>query len=509
MRYGILLIVILALMLPSCMEDFLNVPSQTTLTSDKYFQTEQDFKAAINSTYAPLREMYAGSSPVSNGANGLYVLAEMHSDNTRYLLNPGFRATLYQESAADFIYEASNTISTFQYRINYRVIARANQVLYSIGNAKFPEGSKNNIKGQALFLRAFAYFNLVQYFSSVPLHLTPVTTLEETALPLSAPEVVIDQVISDVSAAVELLPEKSAQETGRITKGAARMLLANGFLVKKDYTSAETQLKAIVNSGEYKLMADYASVFNPANKNNIESLFEIQYRQGTDGYSSTFCYSFLPYPLAKDTVALLTGVSNPNILSNGEGLNIPTPDLLAVFEPGDKRFRASIGFTSIMTGERVPFCKKFLHPHLLLNQSDNNWPVYRFAETLLFLAEAVNEQNRPAEAMTYINNVIGSGSVSIRGRAGLGSINAETQADVRDAIEKERRRELAFENKRWTDLIRTGRAVETITVYGQKVVTNPAKYYFPSGYRPPAMAFKEIKLTWPLPADESLYSPYF
>ena len=509
MRYGKFSLVILALLFTSCMEDFLNIPSQTTLTSEIYFQTEQDFKAAINSTYAPLREMYAGSSPVSTGANGLYVLAEMHSDNTRYLLNPGFRATLYQESAADFIYEASNTISTFQYRINYRMIARTNQILYSIDKVEFSEVSKDNIKGQALFLRAFAYFNLVQYFGSVPLHLTPVTTLEETALPLSAPEVVIDQVISDVSAAVELLPEKSAQETGRITKGAARMLLANVFLVRKNFASAEIQLKAIVNSGEYKLMADYASVFIPANKNNIESIFEIQYRQGTDGYSSTFCYSFLPYPLAKDTVALLTGVSNPNILSNGEGLNIPTPDLIAVFEPGDLRFTASIGFTSIMTGERVPYCKKFLHRHLLLNQSDNNWPVYRYSEVLLFLAEAVNEQNRPSEALTYINNVIGSSSVSIRGRAGLGPISAVTQADVRDAIEKERRMELAFENKRWTDLIRSEKAVEAITEYGEKVIANPGKYYFPAGYLPPAMAFKEIKLTWPLPADESLYSPFF
>jgi len=509
MIYRKLTIVILALLFPSCMEDFLNVPSQTTLTSEIYFKTDQDLRSAINSTYAPLREMYAGSSPVSTNANGLYVLAEMHSDNTRYLLNPGFRATLYQESAADFIYEASNSISTFQYRINYRIIARANQTLYSIEKAEFSEGFKDNIKGQALFLRAFAYFNLVQYFGSVPLHLTPVTTLEETALPLSAPDIVINQVISDVSAAVELLPEKNAQETGRITKGAARMLLANVFLVKKNYASAEIQLKAIVNSGEYKLMPDYALVFNPANKNNIESIFEIQYRQGTDGYSSTFCYSFLPYPLAKDTVALLTGVSNPNILSNGEGFNIPTPDLIAVFEPGDLRFNASIGFTSIMTGERIPYCKKFLHHHLLLNQSDNNWPVYRYAETLLFLAEAVNEQNRPAEALTYINNVIGSSSVSIRGRAGLGPVFANTQADIRDAIERERRTELAFENKRWTDLVRSEKAVEAIAEYGQKVIADPGKYYFPAGYSPPAMAFKEIKLTWPLPADESLYSPYF
>jgi hypothetical protein len=162
-----------------------------------------------------------------------------------------------------------------------------------------------------------------------------------------------------------------------------------------------------------------------------------------------------------------------------------------------------------MTGGRVPYCKKFLHSHLQLNQCDDNWPVYRYAEVLLFLAEAINEQNRPAEALTYINNVISSSPVSIRGRAGLEPISASTQADVRDAIEKERRKELAFENKRWTDLVRTEKAVEVIAAYGAKVISNPVKYYFPTSYEPPAMSFKDIKLVWPLPADESLYSPYF
>jgi hypothetical protein len=91
----------------------------------------------------------------------------------------------------------------------------------------------------------------------------------------------------------------------------------------------------------------------------------------------------------------------------------------------------------------------------------------------------------------------------------LGSISATTQAVVREAIAKERRIELAFENKRWLDLVRTGKAVEVISAYGEKVLSDPGKYYFPKSYAPPAMSYKEIKLVWPLPADESLYSPYF
>jgi starch-binding outer membrane protein, SusD/RagB family len=509
MKSKTIIIGLLALLLASCGEDFLNIPSETSLTNEIYFKTEADFKAAINAAYSPLRALYIGQSPVSTGANGLYVLADMHSDNGRYVLNPGFRATLDQENAADFIYEASNTVSTFQYRQNYLIIARANQILFSIDGVAFDEASKSNIKGQSLFLRAFSYFNLVQLFGSVPMHLMPVTTIKETALPLSEPDAIYTQIISDITSAIELLPEKSAQEAGRITKGAAKILLANVYMVQKNYSSAETILKEIVSSGQYALLADYASIFSPSRKNNSESVFEIQYRQGTDGYSSTFCYSFLPYPLSRDTVAVLTGVTNPNTLSGGEGYNTPSPDLIASYEPGDRRFKASVAYTTITTGGRFPYCNKFLHTHQQLNQADDNFPVYRFAEVLLFLAEAINEQNRPAEALTYINNVQGASPASIRGRAGLSPITAASQSAVRDAIDHERRIELAFENKRWFDLVRTGKAVEVITAYGARVKANPTAYYFPAGFVPPAQSFSDIKLVWPLPADESLYTPYF
>ncbi len=509
MKSKIFLFATLAVLLSGCGDKFLNVPSETSLTSEVFFKTQADFTAAINANYAPLRVMYTGTTPVSEGATGLYLLTEMHSDNARYILNPGFRATLNQENAADFITEASNTVSTFQYRTNYVVIARANQILATIDGVDFAAESKGNIKGQALLLRAFSYLNLVQLFGSVPMHLTPVKTIEETALPLATADAVMTQILADAKAAKDLLPEKSKAVAGQITKGTARMILANVYMLKKDYASAETVLKEIVASGEYKIMADYASLFLPANKNNSESIFEIQFQQGTDGYASSFFYSFIPYPSSTETIAALTGVSNPNIQSGGEGFNAPTPELIAAYEAGDKRYDASIGTAPIVGGTLFPYCKKYTHPHLLLGQTNDNWPVYRYAEVLLFLAEALNEQNKSAEALTYINTPIGSSPVSIRGRAGLDPITVSAQADVRTAIAKERRVELAFENKRWFDLVRTGKAVETITAYGAKVKASPSTYYFPTGYTPNASAFTKIDLVWPLPADESLYSTYF
>ena len=497
-----IIIGVLALMVTSCGKDFLNVPSQTSLTTEVYFKTESDFVQAINGTYAPLRVMYSGT--VLNGnPDGLsaFVLGEMHSDNTRYILNPSFRARIDMENAADFIHEPANTVSTANYQNAYQIIGRANQILNFIDGVTFTEATKNNVKGQALFLRAFGYYDLVQYFGSVPLHLTPVSSLGETALPLSTPEEIFGQIVKDAQLAITLLPEKSAQESGRATKGSAKILLANVYMIEKNYTAAETLLKEIVASGEYALLANYGAIYDPANKNNKESIFEIQYKQGTDGYSSSFIYQMFPYPLGADTLAKLTQVTDPNALTLGEGLNTPTPDLIEAYEAGDLRKDASIGYVHTSDGGFFPYVRKYLHPHTLRLNSNDDWPVYRYAEVLLFLAEALNEEAKPAEALPYLNLV--------RNRAGLTNVTETGQAALRDIILKERRVELAFENKRWFDLVRTGKAIEVITAYGARVKANPVKYYFQAGYLPVPAAFANILLTWPLPASESLLSPYF
>ncbi len=512
MRNKIILLGILGTLLMSCGEDFLTISSKTALTDDVYYKTEADLKAAVNAVYAPLRVLFTGTSATSEGANAAYIMGEMHSDNARYIINPLFRATVNQEQVADFIHLASNSVSTFKYQRTYSVIAAANKVLSTVDAAEFKdESARNNVKGQALCLRAFSYFDLVQYFGSVPMHLEPVTTFEGTAAPLASVDQLYAQIIADLTKAIDLLPTRSNQaDLGRVTKGTAQMILANVYMVQRNYALAETLLKAIVSSGEYSLMPDYAAVFNPANKNNSESIFEIQYCQGTDGYSSTFCYGMLPYPMDISTVAELTGVSDPQPLNGGEAFNVPSPDIIEAYEAGDLRFNATVGYAKDIHGTQFPFCKKYLHPHLQFGLSNDNWPVYRYAEVLLFLAEAINEQGKPvSEALSYLNTPVGKSPVSLRGRAGLNPIVAGSQEEARQAIAKERRIELAFENKRWLDLVRTGKAVEVMTAFGARVKANPARYYFPTGYRPSDQAFSKIELVWPLPSAEAMYTPYF
>lgn len=486
----------LSLFISSCSSDFLDIPSETSLSTATFYKTEKDLQQAVNAAYAPLRNLYNNTPGVNN--SGAWLMGEMRSDNTRYIFNASYRAVIDQEAISDFTNQPANSISTAKYTTNYQIIARANQVLASVDGVDFAEASKNNIKGQAYFLRALAYFDLVQYFGKVPLHLTPVTNREEAALPLSEVDAVYTQIIADASEAASLLPKKSAQEAGRATSGAAQTLLGNVYAVQKNWPAAETVLKAVIDSGEYSLLGDYAAAFSISNKNSSESVFEVQFKEGTEGYAGNFIYEMLPMPMSAEQVTSITGASGAQALTV-ESFNIPTPEILAAYEAGDLRKDISIATATLSDGKTYPYIKKLLQPHTQAGFTGTNWPVYRYSEVLLLYAEALNEQGKSVS--NYLNDV--------RNRAGLEDSPAVGQANLRIAILAERRVELAFENKRWLDLVRTGNAESVMSAYGARVKANPSNYYFPAGVAPAPAAFGTISLLFPLPASESLLSPYF
>jgi hypothetical protein len=236
---------------------------------------------------------------------------------------------------------------------------------------------------------------------------------------------------------------------------------------------AETQLKSITTMG-YSLLPDYASVFSLSNKNSVESIFEIQYQQGNQSQQSDFTYPFLP--LAAD-VSMLTGITSAN--HQGGGWNTPTWELINSYEPDDERLEASIGiaegtgnignmfiesvkspvgYTKPAGKRAYAYIKKYLHPHSLQQNTDDNFPIYRYSDALLSLAEVLNEQDKSGEALDYLNPV--------RIRAGLAPSNETNKALLRDIIAHERRVEFAFENKRWLDLVRTDKAIEVMTQHG-------------------------------------------
>lgn len=507
MKRKILYTSLLAVALVGCQDDFLTVVPETALSSATFFTKEADFQQAVNGAYVPLR-------PLFNDRH--WILAELHSDNTYYARNILFGAVDPTENIADFALpvstgEAGNVTANDNvlqlFRLEYQIIARTNQILTLIDGIEFSNAdTKNNLKGQALFLRAHAYFDLVRFFGRVPLHLTPTTGREDAAQPLASTEELYAQITKDATEAVSLLPNKAKQEAGRATSGAAKVLLANLYLIQKKWADAATLLTDVVTNDGYRLMPDYNDAFTTTNgnKNNLESVFEVQYLEGAAGFNGNYIYQVLPTPITAAELAPITGTSNPQPLS-GEGENVPTPDIIAAYEAGDKRQDISIGYVtlsqSLREDKRYPYIKKFARPHALHNNTGQNWPVYRYAEVLLFMAEALNEQGKPGEAVPYLNQV--------RARAGLAATTASSQADLREAIFRERRVELAFENKRWFDLVRTGRVKEIITAYGNRVKANPEAYYFPKGAVPPPNAFTVLDDYYPLPAVESALTPYF
>lgn len=488
MKFKAIILIAVTTALGSC-SDFLDISPKNAVVPSNFFQSETDFTQAVNGAYAPLQSLY------NNQAS--WVMGEMRSDNTHFFYNNDFRSPMPEEIDL-FVNGSENTVSADRYYINYDIIARANTIISAIDNISLDKTKSDNFKGQALFLRALSFFDLVRYFGDVPMPLTPASDMPSATLPRTSKEIVYQQIISDATNAAELLPDKSVQEAGRATSGAAWMLLGDVHLHLKNWDAAESALAKVTG---YTLMSDYSSVFSPSNKNNSESVFEVQYLQGTSlGLASSFPYDFIP--LTPNYAEYTQGPIGSQSAS-GSGWNIPTEDLLDAYEDQvkDKRFSVSIGFINGPSGVsdtsyvNLPYIKKYQYPHTVFNQTNVNFPIYRYAETLLMRAEVANEKGNIAEARNLLNQV--------RTRAGLENTNAMDQETMRSAILNERRVELAFENKRWLDLVRTGNAISVMNEIGAKMKANPAYFYI----TPASYSLTEKHLLFPIPFQEIQVNP--
>jgi hypothetical protein len=452
----------------SCSSDFIEIPPQGSVTTANFYQTQSQFEQALIGAYASIRG--------AKGSIASWVMGEMRSDNTHYEYNNLNRGLAFseREDTAGFLDDNSSSYISSKYNSCYIGIARVNQILDKIDGSNINQQAKNRITAESKFIRALLYFDLVRYFGGVSLHLNAVTGAAQAYLPRSSISDVYQAIEADLIDAIQNLPVPSFPQNGRATKGAAHALLADVYITQKRFSNAETELKAILQMG-YSLLPDYGSVFSINNKNSRESVFEIQYQQGNQGQESNFLYPFIP--LSAD-VSLITGIQSQN--RNAGGWNTPTQEMIDSYEPGDERLEASIGIVegtgpigamviesvkspvgySTPTGKRsYAFIRKYLNPHSVENNTDDNFPIYRYSDVLLLLAESLNEQGKSLEALDYLNLV--------RVRAGLLPSNESNQELLRSLIFHERRVEFAFENKRWLDLVRTDNAIEIMNQHGE------------------------------------------
>lgn len=448
---------ILMFIVTGCGEDFLNLLPETNVVSETFYVTETDFTQAVNASYAPLQPIFKSQ---------FWSIAEMRSDNTSYQHNTSDASGFARNEIDEFREQDDNSELAAFFNNSFIGIARCNVILDKIGTATLSEEFKNKTRGQVLFLRGMYYFNLVRVFGDVPLILKEIKSLSEayTNATRATPTEVYQQIKTDLDAAAGLLPASytAAGDKGRATKGAALTFLAKVHMTLGNYNDAVPLLRTVKTLG-YDLMPSYADNYDITKENNIESIFEVQYFSSTSvDEASDFAYVFAPWNSAKDIVT-------PGVYSgSASGWNLPTQNMLDAYETGDLRKDISIG-TYVKDAATIYYVKKYTTATTVQGKTDSNWPVIRYADVLLMLAECLNEAGYVAdgEAFDLLNEV--------RDRAGLAdktSNNADvalrvaTQDEFRAAIAQERRVELAFENHRWFDLVRTGKAEAVMLAHG-------------------------------------------
>lgn len=345
----------------------------------------------------------------------------------------------------------------------YQTIGRAT---YAINYTQEFEGIDENLRtrliAEARFLRALCYFNLVRFFGDVP--------IQEQSLTERAPkEEVFNYIVDDFEYAANNLPAKGEyppEELGRATSGAANAYLSKVYLVRENWSQAVNYADLVINSGEYDLSQPYETIWREEGENGAGSIFEIQARgeataHGIQQYSST--------QGARGTSGW------------GWGFNTPTQDLVDAYDSeGDEiRKNATIIFAgeTLFDGREVSESvenpryneKAYSSANAGDGDGDKNMRLMRYAEVLLIKAEAENELGNTAAALDALNQV--------RARVELEPVVTVDQNELRQAIWKERRLELAFEHDRWFDLLRTGQAAEVMQAHGKPFIEGKHELY--------------------------------
>lgn len=476
-KYFILLIVMTLGV--SCSDDFINLKPPSNLSSSGFYKTPEEINQAVLSAYGGLRQLYN---------DDFYRLGEIRSDNTGYSWLAGNPANEkgVDEFASPLLPENGFLQSCWD--DCYDVILRANIVIGRIDDASFSdEGLRNQYKAEARFLRALMYFWLNRIFGGVDLNgqLSGVIKVDLEITPSEAYELgrtslqdIYDLIVDDLTFAEENLPGSyAASDVERVTRGGATGLLGKvymtmaGFPLNKGteyYDLAIQKFEDVINNSNFSLVPSYKDLFDVENKNTSESLFEVQYKKGSPAGATGSPWNNNFAPRFSDKEVVLVGDKG--------GENAPTGDLSAAYEPGDPRKFVSMrdGWISAATGawQSDRYVCKYYDISTSGSDNGNNWIELRLADIYLLYADAlVRTGGNKSTALEYLNKI----RERARNTPGDPDLNVPDDllkdyrlsdfANDRDflmAIEKERRVELAFENHRWFDLVRTGRAKDAM-----------------------------------------------
>jgi len=455
------LLLVASLVIATGCEDFLQKDPQGELTQEAFPVTASDALLATNAVYVSVRNWAYHS--------GGYPIMDIMSDDAHKGSNPNDQLPTVGPFET-FTYTTTQDGLDRWWSALYEGIKRANVVIEKVPSITMEEQLRTRYIAEARFLRGLFYFDLVRAFGGVP---KVTTTVPATKIPRSTASEIYELVITDLEYAAQYLPEKSLygpDDAGRATKGAAKSLLARVYLFLGDYENAEKYALEVIASDEYDLEDNFADANGENGEHGVESVFEVGAMEvegaGGNQYANT------------------QGVrGSPN---RGWGFNRPSLDLRNSFEPGDPRLDATIidlgetldGILIIGDGttpdevvvdgtvtEVECYNQKVWYPGTnTITQWGHNRRLIRYADVLLMAAEALNENDKPGDALLYLNEV------RERAREGNSSILPDVTVtgkdDLRTAILEERRHELALEGHRFWDLVRTGRAATVLGPMG-------------------------------------------
>lgn len=430
--------------------NFLDEQNPSNFTKDNYFKTPEHARSVVNAIYQDFRlganGDYGGNpyfmTDFQTGLAGTHVGQNVNINKVRTLSN-----------------DSDNQYSLSWWNTSYRAIANANLAIEKIPGIQMDETEKAKDLGEAYFLRAYHYFNLVRMFGDVPLIVVPIDASSPELYP---EQVTIDNIYSQIVKDLQEA-EKSGlpwtDNSGKVTMSAIKALFAEVYLTMAGYPLnkgneynklAAQKAKELIDEGCCSLFDSYDKLHDIEYENKGEHILMAQYKSSIINNSMQNLY--LPFSL------------DISKYDTEPGSMYAVPEFIASYEAGDKRvedhqfyyttFSSNTDRNLILNLGDTYIYKFFdLDAHLNTAQSGLNYPLIRYAQVLLTYAEAENEADGAPSALAYkcIN--------AIRSRANLSDLTGLSQSQFREAVWTERYHELAYENKIWFDMARTRKAL--------------------------------------------------